>query len=104
MVVQAARACDPAALQIVGETGRYLGIAAANLVGILDVRHILILGSLTQLGEPLREAIQQEMVKRALPALAQHARIELVADNPNIVLLGASALLLTRALGLSLAR
>jgi N-acetylglucosamine repressor len=104
MVVQAARACDPAALQIVRETGQYLGIAAANLVGILDVRHILILGSLTQFGEPLLDAIEQEMVKRALPVLAQQARIELVADNPNIVLLGASALLLTRALGLSLAR
>jgi N-acetylglucosamine repressor len=104
MVVQAARACDPAALEIVRETGRYLGIAAANLVGALDIRRILVLGNLAQLGEPLHQAIRQEMVKRALPMLAEKTRIELAPYNPDIVLLGASALLLTRELGLSLSR
>lgn len=103
-VVRAVQAGDPAALQIVRETGRYLGIAAANLVGVLAVRRILVLGGVTQFGPSLRDAIQHEMEKRALPALAQETGIEFAEDNPNIVILGASALLLTGELGLGLSR
>ncbi len=44
------------------------------------------------------------MVLRALPTLAQDTEIELVDLRPEMVILGASALLMSHELGLNLAR
>ena len=45
--------------------GRALGSAIANLIGILDVRHIVVHGSVTVLGEPWFAAIRDEATRRA---------------------------------------
>jgi predicted NBD/HSP70 family sugar kinase len=103
-IARAVRAGDATAQQIVRELGRYLGIAASQLVGTLNVRHIVLVGDLTLFGEPLAQAIRAEMRRRALPQLAQATQVELLDPSPDIVILGASALLLARELGLNLAR
>ncbi|HEX8600631.1 MAG TPA: ROK family transcriptional regulator [Chloroflexia bacterium] len=95
---------DVAARQLVLETGRYLGMAVANLVGALNVKHFVLMGDLARLGTPLLEAVRQEMIGRSLPSLAQATCIDLVEMNPHVVILGASALLLMHELGLSLTR
>ena len=101
---EAFEAGDDLARQIVLEAGRYLGIAAAGLVGALNVQHILVVGNMTRFGQPWLEAIRQEMLKRSLAMLARRTHIEMGQLEPNVVILGASALLLTRELGLSMAR
>ena len=103
-VVRAFQAGDPTAQQIVRELGHYLGIAASQLVGTLNVRHIALVGDLTLFGEPLAAAIRAEMLRRALPQLAQATEVALLDESPDVVILGAAALLLARELGLNLAR
>jgi predicted NBD/HSP70 family sugar kinase len=98
------RAGDPAALDLAREAGQWLGVAAAHLVGALNVRRIILVGSLAEFGAPLQAAMQDAMRRRVLPALADQTRIELAGAAPNIVIEGAAALLLARELGLDLAR
>jgi predicted NBD/HSP70 family sugar kinase len=95
---------DAAAGQLVLETGRYVGMAVANLVGALNVKHVVLMGELARLGSPLLESVRQEMLRRSLPSLARATCIDLVEMNPHVVILGASALLLMHELGLSLTR
>jgi predicted NBD/HSP70 family sugar kinase len=103
-ICSAFEAGDVAARQLVLETGRYLGIAAANLVGTLSMGRIVIMGQIARFGAPLHQAMRQEMLRRALPTLAQDTRIDLVDLRSDVVILGASALLLTHEMGLSLTR
>jgi predicted NBD/HSP70 family sugar kinase len=103
-IQQAFKAGDSAAATLVLETGRYLGIAVAHLVGILNVRRVVLMGDMARFGTPLLEVVRQEMLRRALPTLAQDTHVELIDSHPDIVIRGASALVLTHELGFSLAR
>jgi predicted NBD/HSP70 family sugar kinase len=98
-VVRAFQAGDATAQQVVRDLGRYLGIAASQLVGTLNVRHIALVGDLTLFGEPLAAAIRAEMLRRALPQLAQGTEVALLDESPDVVILGAAALLLARDWG-----
>jgi predicted NBD/HSP70 family sugar kinase len=93
---------DGAARQVIDEAGRFLGIAAAHLVGTLNIHRIVFLSDLARFGPSLLEVIRQEMLRRSLPTLAQNTQIELIKLRPEMVIQGASALLLTHELGLSL--
>ncbi|NIO20560.1 MAG: ROK family protein [Candidatus Aenigmarchaeota archaeon] len=86
--------------QIVDEAGRYLGMAVANLVGILNVQCIVIAGSAASFGQTLLDPIKREVKRRSLAALADETNIEITSLGPDIVILGAAALLLTHELGL----
>jgi N-acetylglucosamine repressor len=99
-ICRAMEAGDEQVQQMVRQTGRYLGIAAANVVGLLSARRIVIAGSVACLGQTLLDAIRQEMVKRSLAVLANETEIGLSSMDSEIVILGASALVLNRELGL----
>lgn len=100
IVLQAFQAGDPALRQVITEVGCYLGIAVANLVGILNIERILIGGSIARFGEPLLEPIRQVMRQRSLSALANETYIGLSSLGQDSVIQGAGALLLSQALGL----
>ena len=85
--------------------GRALGAAIANLIGTLDVRHIV--------GPRLRRrpsasrgstAIRDEATRRSLGPLARETRIIDGGSGEDLTLLGACALLLTSELGLTVQR
>jgi len=99
-VCQAAEAGDEAVQQMVREAGRCLGIALANLVAVLSVRRILIAGSVTGFGSLLLDVVQQEMTRRSLAMLACETEVGMSSMGPDMVILGASALVLTHELGL----
>jgi N-acetylglucosamine repressor len=99
-VLQMFDAGDEVARQVMREVGQSLGIAAANLVGVLGSCRILIAGQVTGFGPFLIDTIREEMVKRALPSLARNTEIGFVSLGSDIVLRGASALLLSHELGL----
>jgi N-acetylglucosamine repressor len=99
-ICRAMEAGDEQVQQMVRQTGRYLGIAAANVVGLLSARRIVIAGSVACFGQTLLDAIRQEMVKRSLAVLANETEIGLSSMDSEIVILGASALVLNRELGL----
>lgn len=100
LICQAAKAGDEAIWQVIRRAGRYLGMAAASLVGVLSVQRILIAGSVTCLGQSLLDVIRDEMIKRSLAVVASQTELDMSTMGPDIVILGASALVLTRELGL----
>ncbi len=100
MIFDAFEAGDSTIVTIIEQIGRYLGMAIANLIGTLDTHHILIAGSLSRFGNTLLEPIQQEIQQRIFTPLAQQVHIKIDQLGPNIVILGAAALVLTHELGI----
>jgi len=100
-VVEAFGAGDPAVQRVIEEVGRHLGIAVANLVGVLNVRRVVITGRVAPFGPALGEAIRHELRRRVLPALAEATDVDVLAQGPDAILLGTAALLLTHELGLT---
>jgi len=85
---------------MVAEAGRILGIALANLVGILNVHRLILAGSLTRLGPALLDPVRREIGRRSLSALADETVVAVSGLGEDIVILGAAALLLNNELKL----
>ncbi len=95
---------DEAATSAARSAGRYLGRAVAGLVGALDIHDIVVHGTVAELGEPWLAAIRDEATRRSLPLLADEIKVRHARIAEDETVLGASALLMTRELGLSLVR
>lgn len=98
-VFQALEAGNEDVRQVIFETGQALGIAAANLVGVLGSCQILIRGSVARFGQLLLEPMRDEMDRRTLPALARVSELGIADVGPDIVIQGATALILHNELG-----
>jgi len=90
---------DAAITQIVADAGKYLGIAIANLIGNFNIHNIVIAGRVATIGQPFFEAMQQEIDRRILPAIAADIVISFSAAGTDIVLLGSAAMVLQHELG-----
>lgn len=93
-VVKAAHAGNPVVLQAIAETSRWLAIALASAVNLLNLDVIIIGGPLEQAGEYLLGPLRSELSQRALPT--HLAKLEVVSsmlkeDAPSI---GAASLVL----------
>jgi N-acetylglucosamine repressor len=86
--------------RVVIETGQALGVVAANLVGVLGSCRILLRGEVSNFGQLLIETIRDEMDRRTLPTLSRVTEIGLVEVGSDIVIQGASALILQHELGI----
>src|SRR5262249_7014867 len=95
---------DPVARGVVIQAGRYLGQVIAAVIGVLDVQHIVLHGSVTAFGEPWLEAVREEARNRSLTLLSSNVHIRITSIGNDLTVLGASALLMSNELGLSLAR
>ena len=95
---------DERALTTTRQAGRAIGAAIASLTGALDIRHITVLGTAVVLGDEWFAAIRDEAARRSLGPLGREVRIEDGGTGEDATLLGASALLLTRELGLTVHR
>ena len=103
-VGEAAAAGDEGARRVAVAAGRWLGRALAGVIGTIDVHEIVLVGAATQLGEPWLEAVRDEAARRALGLLTRDVRIEIGGRAEDVVLLGATALLMSHELGLVPAR
>jgi predicted NBD/HSP70 family sugar kinase len=92
---------DPAVCRIVLDAGTRLGEAVASLIGALHVRRIVLSGTMAAFGDPWLQAVDAAASSRSLASLAADTTFELGRID-DIVVLGASALLMTRELGLNL--
>ncbi len=90
---------DPLVSQAVDDAARGLGVAAANLVGILGGCHIRLAGKVACLGESFLEMIRAQIAQRSLTALVENTDVSFTNLGDDIVILGTAALLLTRELG-----
>jgi predicted NBD/HSP70 family sugar kinase/biotin operon repressor len=103
-VVAAFAAGHPAARTAALEAARFLGRAVAGLIGALNIGRIVLDGPVTAFGDEWLAAVADEARRRALGLLAADTEIEFGRLAPNVVVRGASALLINRELGLSLVR
>ena len=95
---------DPAARTAALEAARYLGRAIAGLIGVLNIGRVVLDGPVTGFGDEWLAAVADEARRRSLGLLSGDTEIEFGRLTENVVILGASALLITRELGLSLGR
>jgi predicted NBD/HSP70 family sugar kinase len=91
---------DETARRVVLAAGRSLGQSIAALIGAINIGRVVLLGSVTALGEPWLTAVRDEASRRSLRLLADDTRIEIGRPVDNVVILGAAALLMTRELAL----
>jgi N-acetylglucosamine repressor len=103
-VADAADRGDETARAVIDEGGRALGAAIAGVMSALDVRRFVLVGTAVGFGERWLAAVRAELTCRALRRLAATTDVQLGRSSQDIVAVGASALLMTRELGLSLAR
>jgi predicted NBD/HSP70 family sugar kinase len=98
-VIQALENGNEEVQQIIYEAGKALGIAASNLVGILGNCRILIHSKIAHANPLMLDAIREELTKRTLPSLARASEVGVTSVGSDIVILGASALVLQHELG-----
>jgi N-acetylglucosamine repressor len=95
---------DDVARGVVERGAEALGDGIAALISVLNVGQILLIGPATRLGPAWLAAVRRQAERSALPLLARDATIDLGEARENDVVIGASAMLITRELGLSLVR
>lgn len=99
-VLHALQAGDPEVVSLVTDVGACLGRAIAHLVCSLNIQRIILAGSIARFGQALIEPIREQVRQSALAALADETRVEFTSLDPDIVILGAAALLLAYELEL----
>jgi N-acetylglucosamine repressor len=82
------------------DIGRHLGSAVANLISALNVKHVVFAGSVSGFGAQLRDIILREVRERSIPTLSNDVSIELSTLGDDIVIKGATAILLANELGI----
>jgi len=103
-LVAAFRAGDEQARSVVVRAAGMLGEGIAALIAALNVNHVLLIGPATHLGDEWIAVVRRQAEMSALPQLARATHIELGETRDDDVVIGASALLMTQELGLSLVR
>jgi len=76
------------------KTFKYLGIATVNLINMFDPQKIVIGGGVSQVGEPLFNAVKQYVQKNALNPAGRNTEIVPAQLNRNVGVIGAASLIL----------
>jgi glucokinase len=103
-LVAAFEAGDDLAREVVLDAAHHLGRTIGHLIGTLSIRHVVLVGEMTGFGDAWLTAVRREAHRSALALLADETKIEVGRLGDDLVVLGAAALLMTRELGLALAR
>ena len=77
---------------IIGEVGRYLGMAIANLINLLNVQMVVLGGGVIEAGEVLLKPTIEEVKRHALSSPYDDCRIVASALGPAAGVIGSSLL------------
>jgi predicted NBD/HSP70 family sugar kinase len=102
-LLTAFRAGDALARRVVLEAAPPLGRVLAAMIGTLGARDIVLIGPMTDFGQPWLDAVRAEAKRSALPLLIERSNIHFGRTGDDAVVLGAAAMLMTSELGLALA-
>lgn len=91
--------CQPDVTRAVDAAGAALGVAIASLIATFNIHHIRLAGRTTYFGDLFLRAVRKEAAARVLPAMAAATHLDDSQLGSDIVLLGASALVLKKELG-----
>jgi N-acetylglucosamine repressor len=92
LVYRFAKNGDADAAEIVRDVGKYVGIAAANLVNLFAPDALIVCGSIDTADELILDAIRQQVDQRSLPQLQRHLTVRLGAAKEKSPLFGAAVL------------
>ncbi|MCL4262845.1 MAG: ROK family transcriptional regulator [Anaerolineae bacterium] len=98
-VLTAAQQGDSVAQAVLHQAGAHMGTAVAHLIGILNTRQIVIAGQMSRAGAPFMAGLHTAVNQRVLPAMAAGTQISYTTLGDDVVLMGASALVLKQQLG-----
>ncbi len=99
-ILERFKAGDETISALIQEGGRYLGVAVANLVSILNVHRIAISGQTVEFDQIFLDAVRAEVRRRSLSLMSSEMQIVNSALGPDIVILGLSAQILSKEMGL----
>lgn len=85
---------------LVMESGKHLGTGLASLVCVLNIKHLVIAGSMARFGEPLLAAAKGQMGNKAMSIMAEETEVSLSSLGEDIVIKGAASLAMTEEVGL----
>ncbi len=98
-VIKAAKAKDPLALQILKDTGQYLGVGIANLVNLFNPEVVIIGGWVgIEAGEILLPTIQSAVQEHALEFPLRSTRIVISQLADRAIVIGAATVVLRKFL------
>jgi len=86
----AAKAGDRTCRALMAETGRFLGVAAANMLNILNVERIVFTGGMTAAGAMLLKPIREEARRRTFPLAMKGVKILFSRMGNDAGLIGAA--------------
>jgi glucokinase-like ROK family protein len=89
---RAAAEGDPAANEIIQDSGRNIGEVLATLVNFFNPSLILIGGGVSAIGHQFLAAIRRGILHRSLPLATRHLRIDISPMGTNAGIVGALAL------------
>ena len=97
-VVELARAGEPAAVQLVRDSGRLIGEVLAASVNLYNPSVIVIGGDVAQAHEQLLAGVREVVYQRSLPLATRHLRIvrSRLADRAGVI--GAAVMVIERVL------
>ena len=102
-LLAAFRAGDELACRLVLDAAPPLGRVLAAMIGTLGARDVVLIGPMTEFGQPWLDAVRAEAQRSALPLLVERSNIHFGRTGDDAVALGAAAMLMTSELGLALA-
>jgi glucokinase len=91
-VVKAAEDGDEDAVRLLERLGTYLGVGLSGAINTFEPEYIVIGGGLSQGADFFLDRAREEAQQRALPALAEHVKIQLAMAGPRAGLIGAGLL------------
>ena len=89
-ILQGARAGDGVSISVMRDTGKYIGMAVANLATMFDPEVVVLGGIIASSGDVMLEAIRAETTRRLMPQQAEQIRIVLSTLGDDAVALGAA--------------
>ncbi|MHB1653289.1 MAG: ROK family transcriptional regulator [Desulfitobacteriaceae bacterium] len=96
LIYQAAQQGDPVAIEVLADTGRFLGIGIANVINTFNPSRIILSGGISRAGNFILDPLIETVEKRALTSPAQAVSIVFTELGGNAMAIGAFTLLLHR--------
>jgi predicted NBD/HSP70 family sugar kinase len=93
-VIDLARAGDPPAQRVIGDAGRYIGVAVANLCNLLNPQRVIVGGELSVAGEVLLGPLSDSLSRYAIPTAASDVSVVTGELGKRAEVMGALALVL----------
>ena len=90
---------NSAAVEVVAETGKYIGMATSNLINILNPGHLIICGELLSAGDVLEDAIKASLKSHTIASSYKALQITRGQIGRNSAAVGTATLILSGVFG-----